>query len=180
MSGLGETTCRGAPVAASGRVLRARSRGASGRIAASVVLRTRTTARAGSVVRRYAVVGASCGNTGSSPGFFQPGHGDSVATPLTRGRGDEGPVGDGSGGARHRGVVRGTITVGRNTSSTPEGACSGAVELRLRLSVRATPPGAPAANADAHGVAPLSGRAPGRARSERRRSTGLRVPRSPA
>lgn len=119
MSGLGETTCRGAPVAASGRVLRARSRGASGRIAASVVLRTRTTARAGSVVRRCAVVGASCGNTGSSPGFFQPGHGDSVATPLTRGRGDEGPVGDGSGGARHHGVVRGSTTVGRNVHRLP-------------------------------------------------------------
>lgn len=49
---------------------RARSRGTCRRIAASVVLRRRTISRVGSVVRRYTVVGVTCGNTGGSHRFF--------------------------------------------------------------------------------------------------------------
>lgn len=85
---------------------------------------------------------------------FQPGHGDSVETPSTRGRGDEGPVGIGGGGAKHLGVVR--VQRSGADSIDSRGRASGAAELRLR-GVRAQPSGAPEANADAHGVAPLRG-----------------------
>jgi len=173
-SGLGETTCRGAPVVASGRA-RARSRSASRNERGFGRARNAVACAGRLGVQCCAVVGAPRGDMGSSPRVLRTRPREAVATPSTRGRGDELPTVRWRWGSATRSRAGpGSVAL----PPTPEGRASGVAELRLR-GARERPLGVLAANADAHGAASCRGRAPGCARGERGRSTGLRVRRSP-
>lgn len=116
-----------------------------------------------------AVVGASCGNTGRSPRSFgtrSRGIGGNTGDLWTWRRG---VGGDGDGGIGHRRVMR--VDMVERHAPTPKAARR--MSRGFGFAMFAPAAGAPMANADAHGAASPSGRAPGRARGERARSKGF-------
>lgn len=142
MSGLGETTCRGAPVEASGRLF--------SRTLAGCMWEEHGLGRAPNADHRAGRLGGAALCRGrrllwrhrEQPRALPSrsrGFGGDTVDPRSWGRRASGY---GSGGARHRRVVRGKTNGRAHHSIDPRGGASDVARLRLR-GVRATPSGLP-------------------------------------
>jgi hypothetical protein len=177
MSGLGETTCRGAPVEATGRL--------DSRTLAGCKREERGLGRDPNADRRASRLGGAALCRGRRPLWRhreQPrvlptrsrGFGGNTVDPGSWGRRASGSDG---GGAKHCRVVR-VLTVGRRRHRLPRWRVERREASASRSSRNAF--GGSRGQCRCARCGSPAGRAPGRARGERGRSMGLRVPRSPA